>query len=56
VAASTILEMRNIADAVLRRTFATYVDVEGDKRSFNQDFAWPKQGANVAAYLGLKIC
>ena len=29
VAASTILYVRNIADAGVRRTFATYVDVEG---------------------------
>ena len=28
----------------------------GNRISFNQGFAWPKQCTNVAAYPGLKTC
>ncbi len=49
--------MRNIADAGVRRTFATYVDVEGIVHVvLIRVSPGPNSAINVAAYPGLKTC
>ena len=54
VAASTILYVRNIADAGVCRTFATYVDVEGIELVLIRVSPGPNNALTVAAYSGQK--
>jgi len=54
VASSTILYERNIADAGVRRTFATYVDVEGIELVLIRVSPGPNNALTVAAYSGQK--
>ena len=46
--------MRNIADAGVRRTFATYVFVEGIELVFIRISPGPNNAQKVAAYSGQK--
>ena len=46
--------MRNIADVGVRRTFATYVDVEGIELVFIRISPGPNNALTVAAYSGQK--